>query len=305
MPFESNTDSIVARKLARWERRLFNILFLAAYALVLAQLWRAIHLPGKPGWPEAVLLLLATAGTLTALVRHLPLQNVLSTALFIGLAGGAATWLDLKTGIPFGLFVPGDSAGPELHQTLPWAVPLIWVVAVFNSRGVARLILRPWRKTRAYGFWFIGLTTGLTMLFDLAFEPFASRVKHYWFWEPTKFPLDWQGVPLVNFLGWAVVTLLILAFATPMLINKQPHKRLARRDSAFRRRSRVEPALGGGGGGRGHCNCHGGFCGSRRAVVKQPLNLRPRQLGVFGDLQPRHARAVHFLDVQFTIPHRQ
>jgi uncharacterized membrane protein len=226
MPFESNTDSIVARKLARWERRLFNILFLAAYALVLAQLWRAIHLPGKPGWPEAVLLLLAIASTLTALARHLPLQNVLSTAFFIGLAGGAATWLDLKTGIPFGLFIPGDSAGSELHQTLPWAVPLIWVVAIFNSRGVARLILRPWRKTRTYGFWFIGLTTGLTMLFDLAFEPFASRVKHYWFWEPTKFPLDWQGVPLVNFLGWAVVTLLILAFATPMLINKQPHKRL-------------------------------------------------------------------------------
>ena len=60
------------------------------------------------------------------------------------------------------------------------------------------------------------------MLFDLAFDPFASRLHHYWFWTPTKFPVTWQGAPLVNFLGWVAVSLLILAFVTPMLINKRP-----------------------------------------------------------------------------------
>jgi uncharacterized membrane protein len=66
----------------------------------------------------------------------------------------------------------------------------------------------------------------LTVLFDLALEPFASSVNHYWFWEPTKSALTWHGAPLVNFLGWLVVTLLILAFVTPMLINKHPlHRR--------------------------------------------------------------------------------
>ena len=74
-------------------------------------------------------------------------------------------------------------------------MPLIWVVVILNSRGVARLILRPWRKIRNYGFWLIGLTAALTMLFDLAFDPFASRVKHYWLWVPTKLPLTWQGAP--------------------------------------------------------------------------------------------------------------
>ena len=50
----------------------------------------------------------------------------------------------------------------------------------------------------------MGLTAVLTVLFDFAFEPFASRVKHYWLWTPTKFPVTWQGVPLVEFpgLGW-------------------------------------------------------------------------------------------------------
>jgi uncharacterized membrane protein len=226
MPLKSKTDNIVIKKMAGLEWHFFTALLLAAYALVLAQFWWTIRLPGNPCWPDAVLLLLAVAGTIAALARHLPLQNVLYAAFFIGLAGGATDWLDLKTGIPFGAFTPGQNTGLKLFHALPWAMPLVWVLAILNSRGVARLVLRPWRKTRAYGFWLIGVTTALTVLFDLAFDPFASRVRQYWFWEPTKFPLAWQGAPLVNFFGWAVVTLLILAFVTPMLINKNPvHRR--------------------------------------------------------------------------------
>jgi uncharacterized membrane protein len=213
-----------AAELAAWPRNVFTVLFFAAGALVLASL---IHPTGKPDWPEAGLLVLAVAATIAALARHLPLQNVLGAALFIGIAGGAAEWLDLKTGIPFGPFTPEHNTGPKLFSGLPWALPLVWIVAVLNSRGVARLVLRPWRKYHGYGFWLIYITAVLTMLFELAFEPFASRVKQYWFWGATKLPLSWQGVPLVNYFGWLVVTLLILAFITPMLINKQPHKRLA------------------------------------------------------------------------------
>jgi uncharacterized membrane protein len=202
------------------------MLFLAAFALVLALLWWPIHLPGRTGWPGAVLLLLAVACTIAALSRHLPMQNILLATAFIGLTSGAATWLDLKTGIPFGSLTLGQIAGPKLFfKAVPWVMPVIWILAVLNSRGVARLILRPWRKMQAYGFWLIGVTTALTVLFDLALDPFASRVKHYWTWEPTKLPVSWQGAPLVNFLGWVVVTLLILAFVTPMLINKQQRKK--------------------------------------------------------------------------------
>ena len=226
MPFKKRTDNIVLKKIARGERRAFDALFLTAYALVLAQLWWPLNLPGKAGWPGAVLLLLAAAGTIAALARHLPLQNILLAACFIGLAGGAADWLDWKTGIPFGQFTPGQNTGPKLFHALPWEMPVIWIVAILNSRGVVRLILRPWRKVHAYGFWLIGGTAVLTVLFDLALDPFASQVRHYWFWEPTKFPLSWHGAPLVNFFGWLVVTLLILAFVTPMLINKHPvHQR--------------------------------------------------------------------------------
>jgi uncharacterized membrane protein len=224
MPFKLRTNNIVIKEMARWERRIFNILLLTAFGLVVVRLWWPMNLPGKAGWPGAVLLLLAAAGTVAALARQLPLQNVLFAASVIALAGGAATWLDLKTGVPFGPLL-SISAGPKLFGTLPWPIPVVWVVAVLNSRGVARLILRPWRKIQSYGFQLIGLTAGLAALFDLALEPFATRVKDYWFWEPTRFPVTWQGAPLVNSFGWAVVTLLVLAFVTPLLINKRPTPR--------------------------------------------------------------------------------
>lgn len=214
-----------AETLKLWLHRVLTLLLAAGWALALAANGLSLDLPGKPGWLEALLLVLATAGTLTALSRQLPLQNVLLAASVIALLGGAAHALGVRTGIPFGPFLFGADAGPQLVKTLPWALPLIWVAVILNSRGVARLILRPWRKVRSYGFWLIGMTALLAGLFDLAFDPFASRVQHYWFWLPTKFPLTWQGAPLVNFFNWAAVAVLMLAFVTPALINKNPVRR--------------------------------------------------------------------------------
>jgi putative membrane protein len=178
-------------------------------------------------WPEALLLILATVSTLAALARQLPSQNVLLAATIIALIGGAAHTFGATSGIPFGPFMFGAEAGQKFFNILPWAMPLLWVVAVLNSRGVVRLILRPWRKIRAYGFWLIGLTAMLTTFFDCALEPFAAHGKHYWIWTAASYSLTPQGAPLTNSIGWFIVTLLILAFATPVLINKQLSKRSA------------------------------------------------------------------------------
>jgi hypothetical protein len=104
-------------------------------------------------------------------------------------------------------------------------VPVIWLVVLFNSRGVGRLILRPWRKLKTYGFWLIGFAAVLSGLFDLGMDPFLSRWQHYWLWAPTKLRVTWEGAPLTAALGWVFVTVLILAFATPVLIKKQPGQR--------------------------------------------------------------------------------
>lgn len=209
-------------RLLAWFHWLFIVLLVAAFALVLATLLApSLQLPGGPNGPEVALLLLATASTIVAQERRLPLQNVLLATVVIAIMGGLAHALGAITGIPFGPFMFTLKLGPKLFNTLPWAMPLIWIVVLLNSRGVARLVLRPWRKIRTYGYWLIALTAVLTMLFAIALDPFASRIKHYWFWTPTLVSITWQGATPVDFLGWLTVSLLILVFVTPALINKQ------------------------------------------------------------------------------------
>jgi len=201
---------------------------IAALGCFLLVLWQTISqtaLPGKPGWAEALLVITLTLATLANLSRHLPGQNVLLAAAIIGVIGGIAHGVGALSAIPFGPFAYSDSCGPKIFNTLAWPIPALWIIIVLNSRGVARLIVRPWRKLKNYGFWLIGITTVLVILFDLALEPFASHVNRYWLWLPTTFPVSWQGVPLVNSLGWLVATLLMLVFATPPLINKQSRSR--------------------------------------------------------------------------------
>jgi uncharacterized membrane protein len=218
LPAPATGDKLLAR--IHW---LFTFLLAAAFLSTLV----VFGAKSDSNWPEAWLLLLATVSTLIALTRQLPSQNVLLAAFIIVFIGGMAHTVGVKSGIPFGPFMFGPEIGQKLFDTLPWAIPLLWVVAVLNSRGVARLILRPWRKMRTYGFWLIGLTALFTMLFDCALEPFAAHLKHYWIWTTTGYSLTPQGGPISNSVGWFIITLLILAFATPLLINKQLSKRSA------------------------------------------------------------------------------
>lgn len=200
---------------------IFLVLFLAALTLAWLRLWPETRLFGGARWPEGILVLLAAATTLASLARQLPAQNVMLAAFTIAFLGGAIHTVGALSGVPFGSFVYTRNIGQTLFDPLPWALPLIWVIVVLNARGVSRLILRPWRKTRNFGFWLMGTTTLLVALFDLALEPFVS-LHDYWLWTSPGTSLTWYSAPWINFLGWGVSAILVLAFATPSLINKRP-----------------------------------------------------------------------------------
>ncbi len=205
-------------------RRIFLALFLAAFALVWLNLLKVLMWPGQAGWPLALLVLAAVITTAVSLSRQLPGQNVLLAAGIIAAIAGTAHAIGALTGIPFGPYIYTDAAGSKFFNVLPWSVPVVWIIVILNARGVARLILRPWRKSRLYGFRLIGVTAGLALVFDFGLEPFATQVKHCWLWQPTKLALLWHGTPPSNFLGWLVTALLVLAFATPVMINKSHQK---------------------------------------------------------------------------------
>jgi uncharacterized membrane protein len=202
----------------------FFALFLISFVLVWLESWLPLSIPGKPGWQEALLLLAAAATTLFALSRQLPAQNVFLAAGIIAAIAGTVQAIGALSGVPFGPYVYTEAAGQRIFNVLPWSIPVVWIIVIFNARGVARLILRPWRKDRLYGFRLIGVTVALAVAFDFGLEPFATQVKDYWLWQPTKLGLLWQGTPPSNFLGWLVASLLILAIVTPTLLNKSHRK---------------------------------------------------------------------------------
>lgn len=199
-------------------------LFLIQFTLVWLNLWTGFPGFGNARWPNGVLLVLTAATAMSSLTRQLPAQNVVLASFIIAFVAGGAQTLGALTAIPFGPYVYMDAVGRRLFEALPlpWTVPFIWIIAILSARGAGRLILRPWRKTRSYGFWLMGLTATLVMFFDLGLEPFATKVKQFWFWAPTRAGIYWYSAPWVNFFAWAGTALLILAFATPALINKKP-----------------------------------------------------------------------------------
>ncbi len=175
-------------------------------------------------WLDGLVLLLAVLTTLTGHAQRLPLEKVLFAGGVTAFMGGVVMAVGAGTGVPFGAFTYTAKAGGRILGTVPWWLPLIWVVVIFNGRGVARLVFRPWRKTRHYGFLVIGLTGLLAMAFASGFDAFANKINHYWLWQAGQGRLTWYGAPWVNFLGWLLTTLLILAFTTPFLLNKKPQK---------------------------------------------------------------------------------
>jgi uncharacterized membrane protein len=217
--------------LPRYIHLVFFVLFLASSALAAVRFCQANPIFGQARWPEGVLMVLAVATTLAALAKQLPGQNVIVAAVIIVVIAGGVQCLGALTGVPFGPCAFTESFGQMLFYPLPWAAPLVWLVFILNARGVARLILHPWRRTAAaYGLWLIGLSVVLVVLLDIGLEPFATQIKHYWLWNQTKPTLAWYGTPWVNFVGWAVTALVILAFATPWLLNKTPARQRLRYD---------------------------------------------------------------------------
>ena len=184
----------------------------------------ALHLFADQGWPEGLLLVLAAASILASTTRQLPGQNVILASGIIAVLGGGAHLLGALTSVPFGPYTYTARIGQPLVPPLPWALPFVWIVFILAARGAARLVLRPRRQRRNYGVEVIGLTALLTVLLYLGLEPYAAIVQRYWIWSPTKLPSNWYTAPWVNFLGWGLVTLLILAFVTPALLNKKPVK---------------------------------------------------------------------------------
>ena len=160
--FKTENDNGSGAKLAY---RIFLGLFLAQWFLVWTGLLSQQTTLSPLHWPEGLLVLLAAGNTLATLACELPWQNVLAVSVLLTLVSGASEGLAVLAGVPAARFVTSVST---------WAVPLVWLVAILNARGMARLALFRWRKSRVYGLWLIGLAVLLVVLFGIGLRFFCA-----------------------------------------------------------------------------------------------------------------------------------
>lgn len=132
------------------------------------------------------------------LLALLPAAPALRNWLIISAAGGfLAELLGLHSGLLFGSYHYGDALGPKLLG-VPLAIAFAWGVLLAFAARLAMPLSR-----------LAGAAIGALWMVvaDLLIDPLASGPLEYWQW-PGGGP--YFGVPLHNFLGWFIVSFILL-----------------------------------------------------------------------------------------------
>jgi len=102
--------------------------------------------------------------------------------------------------LPFGAYEYTSWLGPKLAGHVPYFIPPSWFAMSIVSLDLARRL-----STGRWGA--IGLGTLFMVLWDVSLDPAMSLAFPFWSYGVEGF---FFGMPLSNWIGWAVVTLIIL-----------------------------------------------------------------------------------------------
>jgi putative membrane protein len=156
--------------------------------------------PSDSRWTAPLFLCLAgaLALTLTAPKYRLPL-------VACGLIGLVFEIVGVRLGLPFGRYFYTQELQPFVLG-VPIAIGCAWLVLFAYVKQMLQIggIPAHWQYLCG-AFWMVSL--------DLLIDPLASGPLGYWIWAKEGW---YHGVPMMNFLGWFVVSLaLFLIFRNP------------------------------------------------------------------------------------------
>src|SRR3954447_8058737 len=152
-------------------------------------------------------LLLAAASVLHAGASWGRRGAVLVPAVAGGL-GLAAETVGVHTGFPFGSYAYTDTLGPRLAG-VPLLVPLPWTMLGYPCLLLGRRLGRPLTAGPAVGTALLG---GVALAgWDLFLDPQMVAQGHWSWAHPTPALPGVPGIPLTNYAGWLLVSVLMIA----------------------------------------------------------------------------------------------
>lgn len=179
---------------------------LPAWGLVGAAVLVQIVYPLVPtAWLTGVTVTSVVVFFLASVADVVRVHGVRGGLLLVGIAGGGglvAEAVGLATGFPFGSYAYTGTLGPELLG-VPVVVPLAWAMMAWPALVVGRTLV-----ARGPG---VVVEGGLALAaWDLFLDPQMVGAGHWvWFAPDPALPLV-PGIPLTNYAGWVLVSLLVV-----------------------------------------------------------------------------------------------
>lgn len=117
----------------------------------------------------------------------------------------AAEALGASTGVPFGSYSYTGTLGPQAFGLVPWLIPVAWCGMLYPAWAVGGAITR--RPALRVAVAALAMTA-----WDLSLDPRMVAEGH-WVWRT---PGPYFGIPLENFVGWAVTAALVFVVWTAL-----------------------------------------------------------------------------------------
>lgn len=209
------TDDPVSASGARTPRVLRTLAWVLLCANILLQMAFPFTAGGTLAMTAASVLLLAGAvlidATATGGVRAMAVLAVVA-----GIGGLCAEAIGVRTGYPFGSYDYTGTLGVQVAG-VPVLVPLAWIMMSWPALVVARRLVGRYGRVAVavVGAW--ALTA-----WDVFLDPQMVDLG-YWQWNSTRPSLPGvDGIPLTNFAGWFLVSLLMVAVLDRAVPDRSP-----------------------------------------------------------------------------------
>jgi putative membrane protein len=141
--------------------------------------------------------------------------------LVVTVGGGLAVEvLGLRTGTPFGDYHYSSTLTRTVFG-VPWVVPLAWAMVAYPALVAARRLSRSPLLVPLVGGWALAS-------WDLFLDPMMTG-DGYWAFTGVRYPLPHvPGIPAVNYVGWLVTAVVMMA-----LLDRLPRRTVPEGQPAF------------------------------------------------------------------------
>lgn len=149
------------------------------------------------------------AVVIAVLLRSWTVAATLLAALTVPILGWIAEVIGSRTGVPFGRYHYTEVLQPQVHR-VPVLIPLAWLMMLPPSWAVAQVLFPE-------AHWMLrAVVAGYAfMAWDVYLDPHLTKWG-FWTWDQ---PGQFEGIPLINFLGWflwaTAISALVLGAIAP------------------------------------------------------------------------------------------